>query len=211
MGWNSTWPLRPYFEKFHMSSCVTNHFTVLLHFFWDLICLLQELHTTKTHVIWLRLARTVYIHRIWPCFCSVFGDFPAKKYRIYTVYMWFWLDSVQWFVRSSTWVPGNRVYATAELAHVPSLATVKLHTTKTHVIWCSGLSDPAHGCLENRVYATAELAYVPSLATAKLNCFGHHLEPGLTVAKFKVIYGAQKCIPNDPTCHFCFVLGIACY
>ena len=33
------------------------------------------------------LARTVYIHRIWP----YFWWFSCQKYRIYTVYLWFWL------------------------------------------------------------------------------------------------------------------------
>ena len=32
------------------------------------------------------LARTVYLHRIWPYICW----FPCQKYRIYTVYIWFW-------------------------------------------------------------------------------------------------------------------------
>ena len=32
------------------------------------------------------LARTVYIHRIWP----YIWWFPWQKYRIYTVYIWFW-------------------------------------------------------------------------------------------------------------------------
>jgi len=58
----------------------------------------------------------------------------------------------------------------------------ELHTTKSQVIWCSGLSDPAHGCLKSRVHAAANLAYAPSLATVKPNCHGHHLEPSLTVA-----------------------------
>ena len=60
----------------------------------------------------------------------------------------------------------------------------EFHTIKNHVIWCSGLSDPAHGCLKSRVHAAADIAYVPSLATVKLNCYGHHdhSEPSLTVA-----------------------------
>jgi hypothetical protein len=32
------------------------------------------------------LARTVYIHRIWP----YVWWFPCQKYRVYTVYIWFW-------------------------------------------------------------------------------------------------------------------------
>ena len=34
----------------------------------------------------LGLARTVYIHRIWPYIWS----FSCQKYRIYTVYVWLW-------------------------------------------------------------------------------------------------------------------------
>jgi len=34
----------------------------------------------------LGLARTVYIHRIWPCIWW----FPCQKYRTCTVYVWFW-------------------------------------------------------------------------------------------------------------------------
>ena len=36
--------------------------------------------------IYIGLARTVYIHRIWP----YIWWFPCHKYRIYTVYIWFW-------------------------------------------------------------------------------------------------------------------------
>ena len=34
----------------------------------------------------LGLARTVYMHRIWPYIWGV----PCQKYRIYTVYIWYW-------------------------------------------------------------------------------------------------------------------------
>jgi hypothetical protein len=37
--------------------------------------------------IYIWLARTVYIHRIWP----YIWWFPCQKYCIYTVYIWFWL------------------------------------------------------------------------------------------------------------------------
>ena len=36
--------------------------------------------------LFLGLARTVYIHRIWP----YIWWFPCQKYRIHTVYIWFW-------------------------------------------------------------------------------------------------------------------------
>jgi hypothetical protein len=35
---------------------------------------------------WVGLARTVYIHCIWP----FSWWFPCQQYRIYTVYIWFW-------------------------------------------------------------------------------------------------------------------------
>jgi hypothetical protein len=38
------------------------------------------------YMTFLRLARTVYMHRIWP----YIQWFPCQKYRIYTVYIWFW-------------------------------------------------------------------------------------------------------------------------
>ena len=37
-------------------------------------------------VIIVGLARSVYIHRIWP----YIWWFPCQKYRIHTVYIWFW-------------------------------------------------------------------------------------------------------------------------
>jgi len=37
-------------------------------------------------VLCVRLARTVYIHHIWP----YIWWFPCQKYRVYTVYIWFW-------------------------------------------------------------------------------------------------------------------------
>ena len=40
----------------------------------------------RTDWINLGLARTVYIHRIWP----YIWWFSCQKYRIYTVYIWFW-------------------------------------------------------------------------------------------------------------------------
>jgi len=48
-----------------------------------------ELHVShlQLHDWRLRLARTVYIHCIWPYFCSVFGDFPAKNY-VYIPYIY---------------------------------------------------------------------------------------------------------------------------
>jgi hypothetical protein len=39
-----------------------------------------------TFPVMTRLARTVYIHRIWP----YIWWFPCQKYRIYAVYIWFW-------------------------------------------------------------------------------------------------------------------------
>jgi hypothetical protein len=54
---------------------------------------------------------------------------------------------------------------TTSLFHFISFAIIlvyyKNHTTKSHVIWCGGLSDPAHKCLKSRVHAAADLAYVP--------------------------------------------------
>ena len=44
------------------------------------------------------------------------------------------------------------------------------------------VADPAYGCLISGLHATASLAYAPSLATFNLTCYGHHLEPSLTVA-----------------------------
>jgi hypothetical protein len=38
------------------------------------------------NVVCVGLARTVYIHRIWP----YIWWFPCQKYRIHTVYIWFW-------------------------------------------------------------------------------------------------------------------------
>jgi len=38
------------------------------------------------HQIYVGLARTVYMHRIWP----YIWWFPCQKHRIYTVYVWFW-------------------------------------------------------------------------------------------------------------------------
>jgi hypothetical protein len=37
-------------------------------------------------LLWLGLARTVCMHRIWP----YIWWFPCQKYRIYTVHIWFW-------------------------------------------------------------------------------------------------------------------------
>ena len=41
----------------------------------------------SAHVWYLGLAKTVYMHRIWP----YIRWFPCQKYRVYTVYIWFWL------------------------------------------------------------------------------------------------------------------------
>jgi len=38
------------------------------------------------YTIYIGLTRTKYIHRIWP----YIWWFPCQKYRIYTVYIWFW-------------------------------------------------------------------------------------------------------------------------
>jgi len=43
-------------------------------------------NTMVAGTLFLGLARTVYIRRIWP---SIWW-FPCKKYRIYTVHTWFW-------------------------------------------------------------------------------------------------------------------------
>jgi hypothetical protein len=42
--------------------------------------------TKISYIICTGLARTVYIHHIWP----YIWWFPCQKYRIYTVYIWFW-------------------------------------------------------------------------------------------------------------------------
>jgi hypothetical protein len=44
------------------------------------------------------LARTVYIHRIWP----YIWWFPCQKYLIYTVYIWFWPTLVMHHFRTNT-------------------------------------------------------------------------------------------------------------
>jgi len=44
---------------------------------------LNKVQPERKHI---GLARTVYIHRIWPCI----RWFPCQKYRIYTVYVWLW-------------------------------------------------------------------------------------------------------------------------
>jgi hypothetical protein len=41
----------------------------------------------RTVDTWVGLARIVYIYTVYD---RVFDDFPAKKYCIYTVYMWSW-------------------------------------------------------------------------------------------------------------------------
>jgi len=48
---------------------------------------------------WIGLARTAYIHRIWPYIWL----FPCQKYRIYTVYIWFW-PTLHMNDPSATWM-----------------------------------------------------------------------------------------------------------
>jgi hypothetical protein len=55
------------------------------------------LYSTYLH-LYVGLARTVYIHRIWP----YIWWFPCQKYRIYTVYIWFWPTL---FVRHTALLP----------------------------------------------------------------------------------------------------------
>ena len=48
------------------------------------------LRVNQNHIhidgVYIGLVRTVYIQRIWP----YIRWFPCQKYRIYTVYIWFW-------------------------------------------------------------------------------------------------------------------------
>jgi hypothetical protein len=62
-------------------------------FYWWFECHILNSHPNyithngkSTDPSWLGLARTVYMHRIWP----YIWWFPCQKHRIYTVYIWFW-------------------------------------------------------------------------------------------------------------------------
>ena len=48
--------------------------------------LTRTMYTYGVHCIYVKLARTVYIHRIWP----YIWRFPCQKYCICTVYIGFW-------------------------------------------------------------------------------------------------------------------------
>ena len=78
------------------------------------------------------LARTVYIHRIWP----YIWWFPCQNYRLYTVYVWFWptLDISHAFItvftiiihhhkQSCVFVPGGETTAASPplWRHVPCI------------------------------------------------------------------------------------------
>jgi len=53
---------------------------------WDTLLMRCAAHFSSFQDACLGLARTVYMHRIWPCTWWS----PCQKYRIYTVYTWFW-------------------------------------------------------------------------------------------------------------------------
>ena len=52
------------------------------------ICLYESITFVwvVSNCLFVGLARTVYIHRIWPYIWWI----PCQKYRIHTVYIWFW-------------------------------------------------------------------------------------------------------------------------
>jgi len=69
--------------------------------------------------IFVGLARTVYIHRI----CPYIWWYPCQKYRIYTVYIWFW--------------PTLRIFE-----HFPAINTVNMVlASPTHMVFSTSWSS----------------------------------------------------------------------
>jgi len=88
---------------------------------------------TSLHVfppLYVGLARTVYIHRIWPYIWWC----PCQKYRIYTVYIWFWptlvirsfeCNTVNFHQLLKCWLLYSRAFGND--AHLSYLESCKTH------------------------------------------------------------------------------------
>jgi hypothetical protein len=94
--------------------------------------------------IFIGLARTVYIHRIW----QYLWWFPCQKYRIYTAYIWFWPT-----LHINMYINGNvcTVILAETHAYVQCISTVMANPV--HVFWgcnlmwvCSFLSHKWMEC-----------------------------------------------------------------
>jgi len=82
------------------SCCGANmHWRTQVNMYWHIQ--VNMYWHTQVNIVCVGLARTVYIHRIWP----YIWWFPCQKYCIYTVYIWFWLT-----LRMCASAPGTAIY-----------------------------------------------------------------------------------------------------
>jgi len=87
--------------------------------------LLGRLTFGKQLCLCLGLARTVYIHRIWP---YIWG-FPCQKYRRYTVYIWFW-PTLLMLVACTIKLASSRYFCESLIVYCPFICVLPvMHVT----------------------------------------------------------------------------------
>ena len=77
----------------------------------------------QNYKIQLGLARTVWIHRIWP----YIWWFPCQIYRIYTAYIWFWPTLNTVYVRC-VWLGNHQMYQRGSMEQMSWNVTFLMQT-----------------------------------------------------------------------------------